>query len=83
VDIPTAVAVPRVFLDGDDGVYNRGSVINELRDPFLQAPPLPRLPSPPPPGAPRVPAHITAPFPALVPLFYLYDALLLTSESFA
>lgn len=28
----------RIFLTGDEAVYNRGSVINELRDPFIQVP---------------------------------------------
>lgn len=37
VDIPTAAGEQRIFLDGDHAVYDRGSVINELRDPFIQA----------------------------------------------
>lgn len=38
VDIPMAAGgEQRIFLAGDEAVYNRGSVINELRDPFLQA----------------------------------------------
>ena len=36
VDVPAAPnADQRLYLEGDDSVYNRGSVISELRDPFV------------------------------------------------
>ena len=36
VDVPS-VAGPeqRIYLEGDERIYNRGSVMRELRDPFL------------------------------------------------
>lgn len=37
VDVPAASgAEQRLYLEGDDKVYHRGGVINELRDPFIQ-----------------------------------------------
>ena len=36
VDVPAAAGgEQRIFLEGDEAIYNRGSVIGELRDPFL------------------------------------------------
>lgn len=39
VDLPAAGGegqrTARIFLDGDEAAYNRGSVIGELRDPFI------------------------------------------------
>ena len=36
VDVPAAPgAEQRLYLEGDESVYNRGSVISELRDPFV------------------------------------------------
>ena len=41
VDVPTAGgAEQRLFLEGDNKAYERGGVIRELRDPFLQVPAL-------------------------------------------
>ena len=38
VDVPTASsAEQRLYVEGDSKLYHRGGVINELRDPFLQA----------------------------------------------
>lgn len=38
VDVPTAAGKDqRLYLAGDDRIYQRGSIIAELRDPFLQA----------------------------------------------
>lgn len=40
VDVPASSgAEQRLYLEGDSKVYHRGGVINELRDPFLQARP--------------------------------------------
>lgn len=37
VDVPTAAGPEqRLYLAGDDRIYQRGSIIAELRDPFLQ-----------------------------------------------
>ena len=37
VDVPTAAGSDqRLYLAGDDRIYQRGSIIAELRDPFLQ-----------------------------------------------
>ncbi len=37
VDVPTAAGSDqRLYLAGDDRIYERGSIIAELRDPFLQ-----------------------------------------------
>jgi len=37
VDVPAASgAEQRLYLEGNDKVYHRGGVINELRDPFIQ-----------------------------------------------
>lgn len=50
VDVPAGGGQEqRLYLEGDDKLYNRGSVMRELRDPFLNvcAPPSP--PNPPTP----------------------------------
>ena len=40
VDVPTASsAEQRLYVEGDAKLYHRGGVINELRDPFIQARP--------------------------------------------
>lgn len=47
VDVPS-VAGPeqRIYLEGDERIYNRGSVMRELRDPFLNVrPPRPASPA--------------------------------------
>lgn len=37
VDVPSAAGPEqRLFLEGDEKAYNRGGVIQELRDPFLR-----------------------------------------------
>ncbi len=37
VDVPSAAGgEQRLFLEGDENIYNRGGVLNELRDPFLR-----------------------------------------------
>ena len=37
MDVPTAAGSDqRLYLAGDDRIYQRGSIIAELRDPFLQ-----------------------------------------------
>ncbi len=36
VDVPSAAGPEqRIYLEGDERIYNRGSVMRELRDPFL------------------------------------------------
>ncbi len=36
VDVPSAAGPEqRIYLEGDERMYNRGSVMRELRDPFL------------------------------------------------
>lgn len=36
LDVPSAAGPEqRIYLEGDEKIYNRGSVIRELRDPFL------------------------------------------------
>ncbi|EIE27339.1 hypothetical protein COCSUDRAFT_55352 [Coccomyxa subellipsoidea C-169] len=38
VDVPSAAGPEqRIYLEGDERIYNRGSVMRELRDPFLNA----------------------------------------------
>ena len=40
VDVPAAAGgEQRIFLEGDEAIYSRGSVIGELRDPFLNVRP--------------------------------------------
>ena len=37
VDVPSAAGgEQRLFLEGDETLYNRGGILNELRDPFLR-----------------------------------------------
>jgi hypothetical protein len=45
VDVPTATGSDqRLYLAGDDRIYQRGSIIAELRDPFLQVCSIPSFP---------------------------------------
>ncbi len=40
VDVPSAAGPEqRIYLEGDERIYNRGSVMRELRDPFLNVRP--------------------------------------------
>jgi hypothetical protein len=40
LDVPSAAGPEqRIYIEGDERIYNRGSVIRELRDPFLNVGP--------------------------------------------